>query len=175
MPPTCHVFWEVGRVREHRMGYTNASREPEAGCGLPTGRPLIPLQPLIWAWGPAKALWFSDLVNLGCGQARDPWFPGPALTTPKCQAHGQWRGQLVETNSRTTRRVEGLPRPQGLQRAWELPFSTGLPKAGQTLQMTSACHALWCQLYLCGLGQMTQPLSTSLGARIIKVLPLTYL
>lgn len=52
----------------------------------------------------------------------------------------------------------GFPRPQGLQRAWELPFSTALPKAGQALQMASVCRALWCQLCLCGFGQMTQPL-----------------
>lgn len=64
------------------MDYTNTSQEPEVGCGLPIGRPLIPLQPLIWAQGPAKALWFCDLINLGCEQARDPRFPGSAWTTP---------------------------------------------------------------------------------------------
>lgn len=97
LPPACHVFWEVGRVRDHGLGYTNASQEPEVGCGLPVGRPLIPLQPLIWARVPAKTLWFCDLVNLGCGQARDPRFPGPALTTPsECQARGHWLGQLME-------------------------------------------------------------------------------
>lgn len=79
------------------MGYTNASQEAEAGCGLPVGHPLIPLQPLIWAHGPAKALWFCDLMNLGCGQARGSRFPGPALTTPShCQARGCWLEQLVE-------------------------------------------------------------------------------
>lgn len=67
-------------MRRYRMGYTNASQEPEAGCGLPVGHPLIPLQPLIWAHGPAKALWLCDPMNLSCGQARGSRFPGSALT-----------------------------------------------------------------------------------------------
>lgn len=84
-------------VREHGMGNPNSSQEPEAGCGLPIGHPLIPLQLLILAWGPAKALWSCDLVNLGCGQPGDPRFPGPALTTPgECQACGHGLGQLME-------------------------------------------------------------------------------
>lgn len=61
-------------------GLQKCLQELEAGCGLPIGRPLILLQPLIWAQGPAKALRFCDLMNLGCGQARDPRFPGSALT-----------------------------------------------------------------------------------------------
>lgn len=75
LPPACHVFWEAGRVREHGVGHTNASQEPEASCGLPIGRPLIPLQPLIWEPGPARTLWYCDLVNLVCG----PKVPRPCL------------------------------------------------------------------------------------------------
>lgn len=150
LPPACHVFWEVGRV-----GWaTHASHEPEAACGLPIGRPLIPLQPLIWARGPAKTLWFCDLVNLGCGQPRHPRFPGPALTTPsECQARGHWLGQLMEAAGLGG---EGGSSSQatGASKSLGIPFSTGLPKAGQTLQMTSAWHAFWCQLCLCGFGQM---------------------
>lgn len=55
----------------------------------------------------------------------------------------------------------------GASKGLGIPFSTGLPKAGQTLQMTSAWHAFWCQLWANGSASLDTSRGYEKGASLL--------